>query len=92
MLNKMFIVYEIAWYFHIQLCSNSRVPHTGPGMWYEKFDVNNVYPQLENNPIKSLDFVDTILLDYLIQNSDRNALFYEFSTYSSIFLLDHGKR
>ena len=42
-------------------------------------------------PDKLMDAVDGLVLDYLIQNTDRHIYYFEPVKYGSLFLLDHGK-
>ena len=38
-----------------------------------------------------MDLVDSLLLDYLIQNIDRHVFYFEPTLYGSLYFLDHGK-
>ena len=45
-----------------------------------------------DDPEKLMDEVDTLVFDYLIQNLDRHVHTFEPALYSSLLILDNGKR
>ena len=49
-----------------------------------------VFP-LKDDKTKLLDYIDGLLMDYLVQNPDRHIVEFFNASYSTVLLVDNGK-